>query len=51
MGRLGSRIRFGLLALTRHQAASRLLATRRAIIALLEQAKTDYLAATRGSTF
>jgi len=51
MGRLGGRIRFGLLSLTRHQAASRLLAARRAIIALLEQAKTDYLAATRGSTF
>ena len=51
MGRLGGRIRFGLLSLTRHQAASRLLATRRAIIVLLEQAKTDYLAATRGSTF
>lgn len=51
MDRLGSQIRFGLLSLTRHQAASRLLATRRAIIALLEQAKTDYLAGTRGSTF
>jgi glycerol-3-phosphate O-acyltransferase / dihydroxyacetone phosphate acyltransferase len=51
LGRLGRQIRFGLLALTRRQAASRLLATRRAIIALLEQAKTDYLAATRGSTF
>ncbi len=51
MGRLGSQVRFGLLSLTRHRAASRLLATRRGIIALLEQAKTDYLAATRGSTF
>jgi 1-acyl-sn-glycerol-3-phosphate acyltransferase len=51
MGRLHGRIRFGMLSLTRHQAASRLLAARRAIIARLDEAKTDYLAATRGSTF
>jgi glycerol-3-phosphate O-acyltransferase/dihydroxyacetone phosphate acyltransferase len=49
--RLGSQIRFGLLSLTRRQAASRLLETRETIIALLDRAKTDYLAATRGSTF
>jgi len=49
--RLASQIRFGVLSLTRQQAASRLLGTRREIIALLEQAKTDYLAATRGNTF
>jgi glycerol-3-phosphate O-acyltransferase/dihydroxyacetone phosphate acyltransferase len=48
---LGRRIRFGLLSLTRRQAASRLLETRETIITLLDQAKTDYLAATRGSTF
>jgi glycerol-3-phosphate O-acyltransferase/dihydroxyacetone phosphate acyltransferase len=51
MARLRGRVRFGLLSLTRHQAASRLLAARQEIIALLEQAKTDYLAATRGSTY
>ena len=46
-----ARVRFGVLALTRHAAASRLLAARRAIIAELDRAKTDYLAATRGSTY
>ncbi len=51
VGRLRTRVRFGVLALTRHTAASRLLATRRTIIAELDQAKTDYLAATRGSTY
>ena len=49
--RLGSQIRFGLLSLTRRQAASRLLDTRETIIRLLDQAKTDYLARTHGSTF
>ncbi|HEV8438206.1 MAG TPA: lysophospholipid acyltransferase family protein [Methylomirabilota bacterium] len=49
--RLGSQLRFGVLSVTRHQAASRLLAARRTIIGLLEEAKTDYLTATRGSTF
>ena len=49
--RLGSQMRFGLLSLTRRQAVSRLLATRETIIRLLDEAKTDYLAATRGSTF
>jgi 1-acyl-sn-glycerol-3-phosphate acyltransferase len=49
--RFRSRMRFGLLALTRRQAASRLLVTRETIITLLDRAKTDYLAATRGSTF
>ena len=51
MARFGSELRFGILALTRRHAASRLLDARRAVIALIEQAKTDYLAATRGSTF
>ncbi len=49
--RLGSQIHFGMLALTRRQAASRLLDARQAIIHLLDQAKADYFAATRGSTF
>ena len=49
--RLGSRVRFGLFALTRRAAAARLLAARRAIVAELERAKAEYLAATRGSTF
>ena len=49
--RLGSQIHFGLLSLTRRQAVSRLLEERQAIIYLLDQAKTDYFAATRGSTF
>jgi hypothetical protein len=39
------------MALVRRQAASRLLEARRAIIADLERAKNDYLAATRGSSF
>jgi len=51
MARLGGQLRFSMLSLTRRQAAARLLVTRRAIIALLDQAKADYLAATRGSTF
>jgi 1-acyl-sn-glycerol-3-phosphate acyltransferase len=46
LGRLRARLRFGLLAVTRHHAASRLLAERGAILAELERAKTDYLAAT-----
>jgi glycerol-3-phosphate O-acyltransferase / dihydroxyacetone phosphate acyltransferase len=50
MARLGSELRFGVLALGRRQAAARLLAARQSIIALLDQAKTDYLAATHGST-
>ena len=49
--RLGSQIHFGLLSLTRRQAVSRLLEERQAIIHLLDQAKIDYFAATRGSTF
>jgi glycerol-3-phosphate O-acyltransferase / dihydroxyacetone phosphate acyltransferase len=50
-GRLRTRMRFGVLALTRRAAASRLLAARRTIIAELDRAKTDYLAATKGSTY
>ena len=47
LGRLGSQLRFAALALTRHHAASRLLAEREAIIAELERAKEDYLKTTR----
>ena len=51
LGRLRSQIRLGAMGLVRHQAASRLLDQRREIIAELERAKNDYLAATRGSSF
>ncbi len=51
IGRLRSELWLGTLALTRRQSAARLLAARREIIAELERAKTDYLAATKGSTF
>jgi len=50
-GRLRSRMRFGALALVRAQAARRLTTERQAIIAELEQAKNEYLAATKGSSF
>jgi 1-acyl-sn-glycerol-3-phosphate acyltransferase len=51
MSRLQSQLRFGLLALTHRQSAGRLLAERQALVAQLERAKDDYLAATRGSSF
>ena len=51
VGRLRSQIRLGAMGLVRRQAASRLLDERREIIAELERAKNDYLAATRGSSF
>ncbi|MBI2527568.1 MAG: 1-acyl-sn-glycerol-3-phosphate acyltransferase [Candidatus Rokubacteria bacterium] len=51
VGRLRGELQLGALALTRRQTASRLLAARQAIIAELEQAKNDYLAATKGSSF
>jgi len=50
-GRLRSRLRFGALALTRAHAARRLTTERQALIAELERAKTDYLTATKGSSF
>ena len=50
-GRLRSRLRFGALALTREHAARRLTTERQALIAELERAKSDYLAATKGSSF
>jgi hypothetical protein len=39
------------MALVRRQSAARLLDARREIIAELERAKNDYLAATKGSSF
>jgi 1-acyl-sn-glycerol-3-phosphate acyltransferase len=50
-GRLRAELALGALALTRRQAASRLLAARREIVAELERAKIEYLAATTGSSF
>jgi len=50
-GRLTSRLRLNLLALTREHAARRLTAERQAIIGELERAKAEYLAATKGSPF
>jgi hypothetical protein len=50
-GRVRSQLQLGVLSLTRRQAASRLIEERRGLIAELERAKNDYLAATRGSTF
>jgi glycerol-3-phosphate O-acyltransferase / dihydroxyacetone phosphate acyltransferase len=51
IGRLRAQARLGVVAFTRHQAATRLLAERRRLILLLERAKNDYLAATKGSSF
>jgi hypothetical protein len=51
IGRLRSQLRFAGLVLTRRAAAGRLLDARRAIVLELEQAKAEYLTATRGSTF
>jgi len=50
-GWLRVRLRFAALAVTQSQAARRLLTEREAIVAELERAKQDYLAATRGSSF
>ena len=51
VGRLRSQLRFGWLALTHRHSAARLLVERRALIAELDRAKSDYLAATHGSSF
>jgi 1-acyl-sn-glycerol-3-phosphate acyltransferase len=51
LGRLRRALRFGVLALTRDQVARELIAERGAVIAELDRAKTDYLTATRGSSF
>jgi len=50
-GWLRVRLRFAALALTQQAAARRLVAEREAIVAELERAKQDYLAATKGSSF
>ena len=44
LDRLRARIGFALLAITHRQAAARLLAERRALLATLERAKADFLA-------
>ena len=51
IGRLRAQARLGLLALTRHQAVTRLLAERRRLIEELDRAKSEYLTATKGSSF
>jgi hypothetical protein len=51
LGRLRRALGFGWLAVTREQAARALLAERQGIVAELDRAKTDYLAATRGASF
>jgi 1-acyl-sn-glycerol-3-phosphate acyltransferase len=50
-GRLGQVLRLSTVSLTHAQDARHLVAERQAIIAELDRAKTDYLAATRGSSF
>ena len=50
-GRFRSRLRFALLTATHGAAARRLVAEREAIVAELERAKTEWLAATKGSSF
>ena len=50
-GRFRSRLRFTLLAATHDTAARRLVVERQAIIGELERAKTEWLAATKGSSF
>lgn len=51
LSRLRSQLRFSRLALIRNQAARQLLAQRQQIFDELERAKSDYLVATRGSSF
>jgi hypothetical protein len=50
-GRFRSRLRFNVLAVTQAAAARRLLAERAGIVAELERAKNDWLAATKGTSF
>ncbi len=50
-GRFRSRVRFAVLTATQEAAARRLLTEREAIVAELERAKTEWLAATKGSSF
>ena len=51
LNRFRAQMGFGLLAMTRHQTATRVLAERQRLIDLLERAKDEYLAATKGSSF
>ena len=51
LGRLRQQWRFGMLSVTRNQAARHLLVHRQQILEELERAKNDYLAATQGSSF
>ena len=50
-GRFGSRLRFAVLTATQSAAARRLVAEREAIVAELERATTEWLTATKGSSF
>jgi 1-acyl-sn-glycerol-3-phosphate acyltransferase len=50
-GRFRSRLRFNVLAVTQAAAARRLVAERAEILAELERAKNEWLAATKGSSF
>jgi 1-acyl-sn-glycerol-3-phosphate acyltransferase len=50
-GRFRSRLRFNLLAATQAAAARRLVTERAAIVAELDRAKAEWLAATKGSSF
>ncbi len=50
-GRFGSRLRFAVLTATQAAAARRLVVEREAIVAELERAKTEWLTATKGSSF
>jgi 1-acyl-sn-glycerol-3-phosphate acyltransferase len=51
LGRLRRTLRLSVLAVTRAQGARTLVTERETIIATLDQAKRDYLTATRGSSF
>ncbi len=51
LGRFKAQMGFGLLAMTRHQTATRVLEERQRLDDLLQRAKDDYLAATKGSSF
>jgi 1-acyl-sn-glycerol-3-phosphate acyltransferase len=51
LGRLRGALRLGALSLTREHAARALLSERAAVVAELDRARDDYLAATRGSSF
>jgi glycerol-3-phosphate O-acyltransferase / dihydroxyacetone phosphate acyltransferase len=50
-GRFRRRLRFALLAATHEAAARRLVLERQAIVGELERAKSEWLAATKGSSF